>query len=237
MIQNVVTNDKYVGSSRDVRHRRNQHFSELRNGEHENKRLQKAFDKYGDNSFVFVTLEEVENKNDLCLREQYWLDKLKPTYNILLTANNNSVTRTDALLEKYKRHAKKMRGKKATKEHKQKIRQGLLEHYSDPANRAKLKKTPEQIEEIRKRNSGSGNGNWGKKRPKEFKDLISNLFSSVQYTFTSPSGEDITFTNLSGNGERLTGLKYWQLRKLYQGEREEYNGWKFKEKIFLGYKK
>lgn len=52
----------------------------LRNGKH-NKYFQNAFNKYGENNFLFVILEECD-KQDLLIREQFWIDNCLPEYNM-----------------------------------------------------------------------------------------------------------------------------------------------------------
>lgn len=50
-IVNILNNKMYFGSSKNLYRRLNDHFSELRNGNHYNKHLQYAFNKYKENNF------------------------------------------------------------------------------------------------------------------------------------------------------------------------------------------
>lgn len=69
------SNEKaYIGSSCDVKRRMQQHKSALRSNRHINEHLQSAWNKYGENNFEFVLLENVEVPN-LLEREQFWIDK------------------------------------------------------------------------------------------------------------------------------------------------------------------
>jgi group I intron endonuclease len=61
----------YVGSSLNIRRRWNKHRRELRQGAHHSQKLQRAWDKYGADAFVFAVIEETD---DLLPREQHWLD-------------------------------------------------------------------------------------------------------------------------------------------------------------------
>lgn len=83
-IINTVNGHFYVGSTYDFRVRRNRHIFNLRRGKHENDHLQKAFNLYGEAAFQFVLIEILEPENDeqLWTREQYYIDQLKPAYNI-----------------------------------------------------------------------------------------------------------------------------------------------------------
>lgn len=59
-IRNVENDMPYIGMlSRNTKKRRNQHFSLLRLNKHDNDYLQKAFNKYGEDSFRFEILQEL----------------------------------------------------------------------------------------------------------------------------------------------------------------------------------
>jgi len=85
-ILNLENGRSYVGSSHDVDSRWSQHKRELRKGCHGNQHLQRAFDKYSEESFSFCMLEWVMDKKELLEREQFYLDRLFETdsncYNI-----------------------------------------------------------------------------------------------------------------------------------------------------------
>jgi group I intron endonuclease len=72
-IINVINNKFYVGSAVDLKRRKTRHFSELRNGKHNNKHLQAAWVKYGEQAFVFVVVEEMPEAADLLAAENVWL--------------------------------------------------------------------------------------------------------------------------------------------------------------------
>jgi len=74
------TNGKfYVGSSTVcLRRRCRSHQTNLKNGKHDNSLLQKNWNKYGAESFLYTVLELCEK--DKCIeREQFWIDKLDAT--------------------------------------------------------------------------------------------------------------------------------------------------------------
>ena len=75
-IKNLVNNKVYVGSAVDVKQRIRAHRHLLKQGNHFNKHLQSAWDKYGENSFKFNLLQTVENKEELLSIEQEYLDSL-----------------------------------------------------------------------------------------------------------------------------------------------------------------
>lgn len=78
IIINVLTYKVYVGSSKDVYKRLVNHISSLRKNKHTNKYLQSSFNKYLEDSFIGLFIEEtVCNKESLETAEQYWIDTLK----------------------------------------------------------------------------------------------------------------------------------------------------------------
>ena len=100
-IENLINGKKYIGSSIDVYKRKNRHFSELRNNKHKNSKLQNSFNKHGVENFKFYVLEFISEKELLIEREQYYINKEKPKYNINLIANSSlGVKRSEETKEK-----------------------------------------------------------------------------------------------------------------------------------------
>jgi len=87
-IINQVNGKFYIGSACNIKRRWAEHKRRLNRGVHKNKHLRNAWNKYGEENFKFKVLEPVENKEDLLDREQWWMDLLKPEYNISLTAGS-----------------------------------------------------------------------------------------------------------------------------------------------------
>lgn len=71
---------QYVGSAVDVAKRWKLHHRHLSQGRHHSKHLQRAWNKYGESSFVFVVLEEC-SKSELIEMEQKHIDIMKPKFN------------------------------------------------------------------------------------------------------------------------------------------------------------
>ena len=88
------TNNKpYIGSTRDFELRKKEHQRRLRRGAHENRKLQRAWRKYGEEVFEFSILETCGEGVRLD-REQYWIDYYKAAsrcggYNILPLARSS----------------------------------------------------------------------------------------------------------------------------------------------------
>jgi len=93
LIQNRIDSKVYVGSALNIKWRRYTHIRALRKKIHHSIKLQRAWNKYGEDSFLFSVLEEVKDKGSLIQREQEWIDKLKAYgpngYNMVPFAGTN----------------------------------------------------------------------------------------------------------------------------------------------------
>lgn len=86
MVKNKSNGKVLLGSSLNLEGPLNKHRFTLKIGSHLNKELQKDWDEFGPDNFVFEILEEVQvqdNPNfnlqdELTLLEQIWLEKLQP---------------------------------------------------------------------------------------------------------------------------------------------------------------
>lgn len=82
-ITNVETTKKYVGSSSNFHKRKVTHLWMLETGKHHNIHLQRSYNLYGAEKFVFSILEEGEGSEDLKFeKEAFWIELLEPEYNI-----------------------------------------------------------------------------------------------------------------------------------------------------------
>lgn len=83
-IYNRANKKYYIGSTQDSFMKRwKHHIDLLRNGTHKNSHLQRAFNKYGEDKFIFSILETCEPE-DCLRREQIYLDNMEKgfSYNI-----------------------------------------------------------------------------------------------------------------------------------------------------------
>ena len=86
MIKNTKNGKFYIGSSVSVANRFSKHLSDLRKGLSGCRRLAAAWKHHGEMAFEFLLLEEVEDRSQLVVREQHYLDTLSPEYNIMKKA-------------------------------------------------------------------------------------------------------------------------------------------------------
>lgn len=85
----------YIGSSKDIIKRFRRHIYDLRNKRHHSQHLQRAWDKYGEKSFIFMILEELD-EDKLIYKEQEYLDRIMPWneqigYNMSKKASGNAL--------------------------------------------------------------------------------------------------------------------------------------------------
>jgi group I intron endonuclease len=90
-----TTGRKYIGSSSRIQQRWSEHRRSLRNGDHPNIHLQRAWNKYGEDSFEFVVLEECPVEL-LFEREQYHFDQTPSKYNLTAVAESSLGTKRSA---------------------------------------------------------------------------------------------------------------------------------------------
>lgn len=79
-IKNLVNGKVYIGSAVNFKKRWDHHKFRLKKGNHHSSHLQRSWEKYGGNVFIFEIIETVEDKENLLQREQYYLDKYE-SYN------------------------------------------------------------------------------------------------------------------------------------------------------------
>lgn len=145
IIKNIVNGKYYVGSSININNRIKTHKKRLNNKSHHSIKLQRAWNKYGADSFIFEPIQYCEKEN-LITNEQYWIDNFDSYNN---GYNSNPIAGSSL-------------GRKLSKEHKEKISYSLLGNK----RRKGFKQTEE--EKIKRANS-----NIGKKRSEETKKKLS----------------------------------------------------------------
>ena len=128
-IENTVTGDMYIGQSIKLSTRERQHFSALGKERHGNKFLQRSFDKYGRDSFVYKVLMFCE-KFELTRYEQALVDIYDPVYNICKECVTSSmgIIRGKMRDEHKRKIALAGIGRKVTEQTRRKISATLMGH-------------------------------------------------------------------------------------------------------------
>ena len=224
-IINIVNNKFYVGSAVDLKRRKTRHFSELRNDKHNNRHLQAAWNKYGEQVFVFVVIEEVASDADLLAAENVWLHAHvgeEYCYNIGIdaTAPMQGMSGTSSPTWGRKRTALELAaqnwlGRKHTPEAKDLIRQHLIGKPRSAAVRAKISATL----------LGEGNFWYGKERP-DHGAKVSKAVVAID-----PAGNITAYASVAALLTAL-GLKPPTANRAFKSGkalvRGPYTGWSFK---------
>lgn len=91
-IENVVNHKTYIGSSKNIYSRLLKHFALLRHNKHENAHLQNAWNKYGEENFVWTILDRCD-ETMLTKMEQYCIDLFDAEYNITRKVERNILSK------------------------------------------------------------------------------------------------------------------------------------------------
>jgi group I intron endonuclease len=165
-IENLANRKIYIGSSVDVHKRWDQHRSLLKSGKHGNNYLQHAWNKYGEEAFVFDVLEYTDPTR-LVAREDVWIGctrslitesgyNIRLAYNSRLGSSSSEETRAKISVA--------LKGRKKapfSEEHKAKLRAAKVGVKQSPEAIAKrtaaltgLKRSPEVCAAIGARTKG-----------------------------------------------------------------------------------
>ncbi len=92
-ILNLFNDKIYIGSAKDIIGRFSWHYRALEKGNHHSILLQRAWNKYGENNFIFFVI--VRTNSWLLAKEQLWMDRLT-SYNVDCGYNIYSVAGSPA---------------------------------------------------------------------------------------------------------------------------------------------
>ncbi len=104
-ITNLINNKSYIGSSIKIDKRFNVHKCLLLGNKHHCKHLQNAVNKYGFENFKFEIISTCPS--EYCIKmEQWFIDNIKPEYNILKRADSRLGVKTSEETKEKQREAK-----------------------------------------------------------------------------------------------------------------------------------
>ena len=226
-IINVINNKFYVGSAVDLKRRKARHFSELRNGRHNNRHLQSAWVKYGEAAFIFVVVEELPPEADLLAAENVWLKEhvgKDHCYNIGVDATAPHLGMSGPLSPTW--------GHKHTEDAKERIGVASKARVQSEEEKAKRRATmrgkPQPAEtraKISATLTGEGNYWYGKKRP----DHGAKVSRAIQAI--SPEGQVLEYASITALREK-SGMKPPTINRAVKSgkplTRGPYKGWAFK---------
>lgn len=128
-ITNLKNERFYIGASVDIKGRYSQHVGKSCSKYKDSLDFYRDVHELGKYNFELEILE-VCDKELLLEREQYWYDKLKPTYNIVRPSicnfNNEEVRKRSIEACKTEEHLAKLREIRSSKEHTEIMRKALV---------------------------------------------------------------------------------------------------------------
>lgn len=213
-IENIFNGECYIGQSIDLYKRKRDHFLKLRNNKHCNIHLQYAFNKYGEENFVFKIILYCEPE-ELTHYEQKLVDLWKPEYNICRECVKSGLGTKKSEEEKkrmsdmYMGENNPFYGKKHSEETKRK--------YSE--SRRGVKKSEEQKKKISESHIGM------KQSPETIRKVVANRKSpsGVNHVNFKTKDEVIMVKNLLNSGttihdiSEITGFCRKTIRKVRDG--------------------
>lgn len=139
IIVNLINNKMYIGFCQNFKSRFGDHKSCLLNNRHKNDYLQKAYNKYGSENFIFEILEYCK-REDLALKEHYWCNLLNTHnrnigYNIQPTHPDNLKFHSEETKLKIRNNTK---GIKKSEETKRRMSLGMRGKPKSEEHRKKL---------------------------------------------------------------------------------------------------
>jgi group I intron endonuclease len=239
------TNEKcYYGSSKNIEKRWKTHLNQLRNKKHINCILQNAWNKYGEDSFIFEIVEECELEN-LFDTEQKYLDTCGD-YNIGLKAsggdNISKNPNKNIIVENIRKGSKIWRDSLSDEERKEKFSKPLDKNpnwkggssfvYCECGKRIGyghthcIKCQPKD---------GKNNPFYGKKHTEEYKEKSSirmtGVYNGEQNT---PIVIDTIHFNSLGIASKILGISIDTIRWRVRSRNPKYKNYYYKgeEKIF-----
>ena len=186
LILNNKNGKGYVGQSINIEKRFKQHKRELNNNYHNNSHLQKAWNKYGKSSFVFLILEKTF-KNMLNNAEIFWINFLETYnsgYNLTRGGEDNPMN--------YDEHRKKIsisnKGRIFTDKHKRNISKSKI---------------------------GSKNPMYGKNHTDKSKKKISQKHIGKKVSCETRNKISKNHANVAGHKNPRAKYTLWNINKVY----------------------
>jgi group I intron endonuclease len=206
-IINTANGKFYVGSTTNTKERFRVHRNRLRKGRHHSKHLQAAWNKYGEQVFVFHVVQTVPDGESLQTAEDVWLAE-----HVGKEYCYNKSRFSDAPMRGVFKEAHPNFGKPKTEAQREAISQTLKDFYAeDITNHPRFGKshTEEVKERIRQKKLANPTQAWlGKERSAETKEKISQSLKGKPKTAgrkVSPEGR----AKIRANIEAGRSHKHW----------------------------
>jgi len=193
----------YVGSAVNIKSRWKEHGCDLKNNIHHSPKLQNHYNKYGKNDLVYSILLGC-NKDELISNEQFFLDSLKPFFNICMVAYSRLGVKVSE--EGRKRISLSKMGNKSntgnhlSEETKQKISE---RHKGRISNRKGVKLSEETKRKISEAQRGEKNSMYGKPSPIKGKKMSPSKWKGKNGRYSEETLEKM----------RKSNKRAWEIRK------------------------
>lgn len=206
LIVNNANGRVYVGSSVNIATRWRDHKRALSQGKSPCVKLQRAWEKYGENSFSFQVLEYVAPQKELLIEaEQRWIDFYQS-----FDAGYNTLQKAYSHL-----------GAKRSHESREKLSNSLRKRFADPDVRQRMS------DAAKKRGVSEAflNAQRGKISAEKLEKMRQRML--VTYIVTSPAGEDVIVKNIHEFCNE-NNLNEGSLLCVLHGQYRHYKGWRIR---------
>lgn len=207
----TATGKIYIGSAINLCERWREHRHRFHQNDHPNKKLQNAWYKYGPDAFIFEVIELVLPMS-LTAREQYWMNKLHPTFNIAPIAGSSLGTKHTPEARAKIKAARAIQpspnlGRKLSLGQIEQMRLRRLGQKANDETRAKMSKSQK-----------------GRKHSEDTKEKI-GLANTKTYIVTAPDGTECLIHGIYKFCEDHS-LDAPSLINVARGKRHHHKGWK-----------
>lgn len=207
-IRNIQNNKRYIGSTHNFEERFYRHRYQLQTGKHHSILLQRAWDKYGEENFVFEKIIEYDmiNNDELLKIEQEFLDTEQPYapegYNVSRSATNAVCYGEANGMYGRKGENHPLYGRKMPKEFGEKISKsskGKKKHYTPETLKVRSEKQSRAM-------MGSNNPNYGKNFSKSTREKIAAYHEKLIHCYDGATGDYIATYKSQHEAMRITGI-------------------------------
>jgi group I intron endonuclease len=240
MIKNKIDGKKYYGSAKNINKRWVRHKNDLNKNQHQNIKLQRAWNKYGSDNFQFIVLEEC-SFDELLITEQKYLNQ-NPEYNIgkkssggdNLTNNPNRKKIIKkiviGLVKKYKNQTeeeKKERSENLKGDKNPNWRGGTSVKYCPCGTQIHPNnKTCRKCFDI----TGKNNPNYGKQMTEEQKNYYRELFKGrcLHNNNKEIIIEGVEYKSFK-DAERMLGINWGTIRWRVMSKNKKFDNYRYKD--------
>lgn len=210
-ILNLRNGKSYIGSAKNIRKRKNVHFSLLKRNIHHSVKLQHGWNKHQSEVFIFEPVMYC-NEEMLIKYEQQFLDFYKPEYNMSMIAGRVEMTKDTLARMRCAQQGEKGNKSKLTEKDVLYIRSS---HKTLKELALKFGVHFATIGKIRRGvtwtnlpNSKTFNGNTGKKRTSKMRENLSKLYQGEKSLTAKLTEENVRHIRASTETVKDLALKF-----------------------------